>query len=51
VVVDILDADGNVVTSGAQSTQTITLDANTTLTGTRAMSATAGRATFSECWA
>jgi hypothetical protein len=46
VVVDIVDADGNVVTSGSQSTQTITLSANTTLTGIRAISATAGRATF-----
>jgi hypothetical protein len=46
VVVDIVDADGNVVTSGAQSTQTISISADTTLTGTRAISATAGRATF-----
>jgi hypothetical protein len=46
VVVDIVDLDGNVVTTGNQSTQTISLDANTTLTGTRSINATAGSATF-----
>ena len=46
VVVSIFDADANLVTTGPQSTQNIELSSATTLTGTREISATAGRATF-----
>ena len=48
VVVDILDIDQNVVTTGSQSTQTVSVTASgATLSGTSPVTATAGRATFS----
>jgi hypothetical protein len=46
VVVSIFDADDNLVTTGPQSIQNVALTSATTLTGTREISATAGRATF-----
>jgi hypothetical protein len=48
IVAKILDSDGNLVTSGSQSTQNITLSvSDAVLSGTTNLAATAGIATFS----
>jgi hypothetical protein len=48
IVAKILDADGNLVTTGAQSTQNVTLSVSSAvLSGTTTLAATGGIATFS----